>query len=90
MANADTTYNDSASGFIDVFRYFGGSTQTSESYRCNTDRFLRYENENPGIPPKVFHNEKIKVQPFESKSSKNVRYIKQFTGHSFRIGNSKK
>ena len=90
MANADTTYSNSASGFIDVFRYFSGSTVTSESYRCGMKRLLMYENEKPRIPSKVLHSVKTKVQPFMLKQSRNVRYIKQFTGHSFRIGNSKK
>jgi hypothetical protein len=95
MANADTTYTDSASGFIDVFRYFSGSTVTSESYHCNMcrssmNRLLMYENKDPRIPSKVLHSVKTKVQPFGSKPSRNIRHIKQFIGHSFRIGNSKK
>ena len=89
MANADTTYSNSASGFIDVFSYFSGSTVTSESYRCS-NRLLMYESEKPKIPSKVLHNIKTKTQPFRLKPLSNVRHIKQFTGHSFRIGNSKK
>ena len=89
MANADTTYSNSASDFINVFRYFRGSTVTSESYRCS-NRLLMYESEKPKIPSKVLHNVKTKVQPFMLKPARNVRYIKQFTGHGFRIGKSKK
>ena len=89
-ASGSSTYNDSASGFIDVFRYFGGSTQTSESYRCSMNSIFRYENENPRIPIKVLYGVKTKVQLLRLKPLSNVRHIKQFTGHSFRIGNSKK
>ena len=90
MANADTTYSNSASDFINVFIYFRGSTVTSESYRCNMNRLLMYKSENPRIPSKVLHRVKTKVQPFMLKPLSDVRHIKQFTGHSFRIGNSKK
>ena len=83
-------YTDCASGFIDVFRYFSGSTVTSESYRRSMSRLLMYENENLRIPIKVLHNVKTKVQSFRLKPLSNVKHIKQFTGHSFRIGNSKK
>ena len=93
VANGD--YTDSASGFIDVFRYFSGSTVTSESYHCNMcrssmNRLLMYVNGNPRISSKVLHSAKTKVQPFVLKPLSDVRHIKQFTGHSFRIGNSKK
>ena len=90
MANADTTYNDSASGFIDISKYFSGSTVTFESYRCSMNSIFRYENENPRIPIKVLYGVKTKVQLLRLKPLSNVRHIKQFTGHSFRIGNSKK
>ena len=90
MANADTTYTDNASGFIDVFRYFSGSTVTSESYRCSTNRLLMYKSEKPKIPLKVLHVVKTKAQPLTLKPLSDVRHIKQFTGHSFRIGKSKK
>ena len=88
--NGDTTYSDSASGFIDVFKYFSGSTETSESYRCIMDNLLRYERENPRIPMKVLRDVKSKVKSFGLKPSRNVRNIKQFIGHKFRVGSSKK
>ena len=92
-ANGD--YSDSASGFIDVSKYFSGSTVTSESYHCNMcrssmNRLLMYVNENPRIPIKVLHDVKTKAQPLMLKPLSDVRHIKQFTGHSFRVGNSKK
>ena len=90
VASGNSTYNDSASGFIDVFRYFSGSTVTSESYAYAIDSIRKYEYENPRIPAKVLRSVKTKVQPFGLKQSRNVRHIKQFTGHSFRIGSSKK
>ena len=90
MTNADTNYSNSASGFIDVSKYFRGSTVTSESYRCSTNRLLMYKSENPRIPSKVLYDVKTKVQPLMLKPLSDVRHIKQFTGHSFRIGNSKK
>ncbi len=82
-------YNDNAFGFIDVSKYFSGFTVTSESYRCS-NRLLTYENKDPRIPSKVFHDRKIKIRPFRSKPLSNIRCIKQFIGHSFRIGRSKK
>ena len=95
MANADTTYTDNAFGFIDVSKYFSGFTVTSESYRCNmhrsnTNRLLRYKGENPRITLKVFYDRKIKIQSFRSKPFSNVKHMKQFIGHNFRIGKPKK
>lgn len=87
---SNSSYSDIASSFIDVSKYFSGSTVTSESYRCSMNRFLIYVNKNPRIPSKVLHSVKTKAQPFRLKPSSNVRHIKQFIGHSFRIGNSKK
>ena len=89
-ASGNSTYNDSASSFIYVFRYFSGSTVTSESYRCSMNRFLMYKSEKPKIPSKVLHDVKTKLQPSMLKPSRNIRHTKRFTGHSFRIGNSKK
>ena len=88
--DSGSTYSDSASGFIDISKYFSGSTQTSESFPNIIDSIRRYENKNPRIPPKVFHNEKTKVQSLMSKASKNVRHAKQFISHNFRVGSSKK
>ena len=87
VASGNSTYNDGASGFIDVFRYFSGSTVTSENYEYHC-YYCKYEN--PRVPSKVYYNVKTRVQPFKLKPSRNIRHIKQFTGHSFRIGNSKK
>ena len=89
-SSGGSTYSDSASGFIDISKYFSGSAEIHESCNSIIDSTRRYENENPRIPPKVFHNEKTKVQPFVSKQSKNVRHAKQFIGHSFKVGSSKK
>lgn len=83
-------YTDCASSFIDVSKYFSGSTVTSESYRCTMNRFLMYVNKNPRIPSKMLYRVKPKIQPFRLKPLSDVRHIKQFIGHSFRIGKSKK
>ena len=42
--DSGSTYSDSASGFIDISIYFGGSTQTSESFPNIMDSIRRYEN----------------------------------------------
>lgn len=89
-SNGDSTYSDSTFGFIDISKYFSDSTVTSERYNFDMDLIRRYENENPRIPMKVFRGVKIKVRTFKSKPSRNVRNIKSFTGHSFKVGNSKK
>ena len=54
------------------------------------DSISKYENENPRIPSKVLYRRETKVKLLRLKPLSNVRHIKQFTGHSFRIGNSKK
>jgi len=95
--------NNNTSGFIDFslsdssvtsklndYIWYSGSTETAESYRSVMDSILRYENENPRIPMKVVCNVKTRVRPFGLKPSRNVRIIKQFTGHSFKVGKSKK
>lgn len=102
-ANGSSTYNNSTFGLIDVYLsdstvasalddyiWYSDSTVTSERYNFDMDLIRRYENENPKIPMKVLRGVKPKIKLFGSKPSRNVINIKQFTGHSFRIGSSKK
>lgn len=102
-ANGSSTYNNSTSGFIDVYLsdstvasaiddyiWYSDSAITSERYSFDMDLIRRYGNENPKIPTKVLRSVKTKVRLFGSKQSRNVKNVKQFTGHKFRIGSSKK
>ena len=101
-ANGSSTYN-STSDFIDIFLsdstvasalddyiWYSDSTVTSERYNFDMDFILGFENEKLRVPMKVLRGVKPKVKLFGSKQSRNVRNIKQFTCHSFKIGNSKK
>ena len=102
LSNGSSTYN-STSGFIDVYLsdsivasalydyiWYSDSTITSERYNFDMDLIRRYGNENLRIPMKVLRGVKSKVKLFDSKPSRNVKNIKQFTGHKFRVGSSKK
>lgn len=88
--NENTTYSNAVTSFIDLSRYFSDFTLTSWQYDSWLKSIYRYEGENPRLSRKVLHNVKPKVRCFNMKPLNNIRHTKQFVGHNFRIGKSKK